>query len=147
MSILEQSGFIDVSGRAIYGTHYLPADAPLRAALLLAEPSGEEKRCAFSMLVRLARPLPTRGGAGLRGAGQFGGFRRLRRDPPRAHGPAAADGASAAGAASRIGSCFPTYDDGAGAVDGRGGYRYSQMPPVNSPGSRARTGSSEEVTL
>ena len=66
MSIIERSGFIDVSGRAIYGTHYLPADAPPRAALLLVEPFGEEKRCAFRMLVRLARQLATRGVAVMR---------------------------------------------------------------------------------
>jgi exosortase A-associated hydrolase 2 len=66
MSILEQSGYINVSGRAIYGTHYLPAEMPLRAALLLAEPFGEEKRCAFRMLVRLARQLAARGVAVMR---------------------------------------------------------------------------------
>lgn len=66
MNILELSGYIDVSGRAIYGTHYLPAETPARAALLLAEPFGEEKRCAFRMLVRLARQLAVRGVAVMR---------------------------------------------------------------------------------
>ena len=36
---------------------------------------------------------------------------------------------------------------GGGKVVGRGGYRYSQMPPVNSPGSRTLTALSWLVTL
>lgn len=66
MSIIEQSGYIDVSGRVIYGTHYLPAGASPRAVMLLAEPFGEEKRCAYRLLVRLARQLAERGIAVMR---------------------------------------------------------------------------------
>jgi exosortase A-associated hydrolase 2 len=66
MSIIEQSGYLELAGRAIYGTHYLPAEAPPRLALLIMEPFGEEKRCAFRMLVRLARRLAAAGVAVMR---------------------------------------------------------------------------------
>ena len=52
----EKSGFLSVNGRFIYGTAFLP-EQPAKAALLIIDPLGEEKRAAYRMFVRLARAL------------------------------------------------------------------------------------------
>ncbi len=62
---MEQHGYFKVHGRSIYATVYLPEGKAVTAAVM-CEPFGEEKRCAYRMLVRLARQLCSRGVAVLR---------------------------------------------------------------------------------
>ncbi|MBQ6473198.1 MAG: hypothetical protein IJJ33_14525 [Victivallales bacterium] len=58
-------GYFEVEGRAIHAGLYKPEGKP-RLAVLLCEPFGEEKRCSYRMMVRLARALAERGCAVLR---------------------------------------------------------------------------------
>jgi pimeloyl-ACP methyl ester carboxylesterase len=53
--IQETSGYIDVGSRQLYATVFAPADLSARPPLVMVEPFGEEKKCAFRLLVRLAR--------------------------------------------------------------------------------------------
>ncbi|MBR0460247.1 MAG: hypothetical protein IJJ26_13510 [Victivallales bacterium] len=62
---MEQHGYFKVNQRSLYATAYLPKGKAVTAAVL-CEPFGEEKRCAYRMLVRLARQLCSRGVAVLR---------------------------------------------------------------------------------
>jgi len=52
----ENSGYLQINGRCIYGTAFLP-EQPAKAALLIIDPLAEEKRAAYRMFVRLARKL------------------------------------------------------------------------------------------
>jgi len=61
----ETFGYFEVDGRAIHVGLYQPAGKP-RLAALLCEPFGEEKRCSYRMMVRLARSLAEQGCAVLR---------------------------------------------------------------------------------
>ncbi|NLF94430.1 MAG: hypothetical protein GX564_11150 [Oligosphaeraceae bacterium] len=56
-TITEQRGFIPCGTRQLYCSLFLPAQKTAALALLIAEPFGEEKRCAARMLTRLARTL------------------------------------------------------------------------------------------
>jgi pimeloyl-ACP methyl ester carboxylesterase len=62
----EEHGYFQVDGRHLYGTWYKPAEVAPRRSVVVCEPFGEEKRCAFRMLVRLARRLASGGTAVLR---------------------------------------------------------------------------------
>ncbi len=57
---MEQSGYFAVGEQYLYGTLYLPEEEP-RKRLLVLPPFGEEKKCAFRLLVRLARNLQGKG--------------------------------------------------------------------------------------
>lgn len=57
LSINEQRGFIPCGKRQIYCSLFLPGNKPATLAVLIAQPFGEEKRCATRMLTRLARTL------------------------------------------------------------------------------------------
>lgn len=63
---MQKQGFFTVSGRSIYGSMYLPESGKADLAVVLCEPFGEEKRCAFRMLVRLGKKLAENGVACLR---------------------------------------------------------------------------------
>jgi exosortase A-associated hydrolase 2 len=53
----EQRGYLKVGERSLYCSLFLPEQGTAHWSLLVAEPFGEEKRCAARMLVRLARKL------------------------------------------------------------------------------------------
>ncbi len=53
----EKRGFISCGQNQIYCSLFLPETSPAQLALVIAEPFGEEKRCAARMLTRLARIL------------------------------------------------------------------------------------------
>ena len=53
----EQRGYLKLGERSLYCSLFLPEHGTARWGLLVAEPFGEEKRCAARMLVRLARKL------------------------------------------------------------------------------------------
>ena len=53
---METYGYFEVDGRAIHAGLYKPREKP-RLAVLFCEPFGEEKRCSYRMMVRLARAL------------------------------------------------------------------------------------------
>ena len=80
MGIVETSGYLQGTERALYGTLYLPDPSAESAgrALVLAEPFGEEKKCAYRLLVRLARACAAAGWPVLRvdvsGTGESGGL-------------------------------------------------------------------------
>jgi exosortase A-associated hydrolase 2 len=58
----ETSGYLSSSGGDLYGTLFLPERLATDTAVVLVEPFGEEKKCAYRSLVRLARALA---GAGI----------------------------------------------------------------------------------
>jgi len=60
------NGYINVADRAIYASLALPEKQEAAGVVLLCEPFGEEKRCAYRMLVRLSKALVARGYACLR---------------------------------------------------------------------------------
>ena len=62
----ESSGYFPSQQGDLYGTCYLPAELASATGAVLVEPFGEEKRCAYRMLVRLARALAAQGVAVLR---------------------------------------------------------------------------------
>lgn len=53
----EKRGYLTVGNRPLFCTLFLPEQQPAQWGLVIAEPFGEEKRCASRMLVRLARNL------------------------------------------------------------------------------------------
>jgi exosortase A-associated hydrolase 2 len=53
----EQRGYLTVDGRPLYCTLFLPERGTACWGVAVAEPFGEEKRCAARMLVRMARKL------------------------------------------------------------------------------------------
>jgi len=53
----ETRGYLKVGNRQVFCSLYLPEQASVQWSLVIAEPFGEEKRCAARMLVRLARQL------------------------------------------------------------------------------------------
>ena len=53
----EKRGYLTVGKRRVFCTLFLPEQPPAHWGLVIAEPFGEEKRCAARMLVRLARNL------------------------------------------------------------------------------------------
>lgn len=53
----EMRGYLKVGNRQVFCSLYLPKQASVQWSLVIAEPFGEEKRCAARMLVRLARQL------------------------------------------------------------------------------------------
>jgi exosortase A-associated hydrolase 2 len=57
----EHSGYFPGPCGDLYGTLYLPEVLAGETAIVLAEPFGEEKKCAYRMLVRLARALASHG--------------------------------------------------------------------------------------
>ncbi len=65
MATTQQSGYLTLAGRHLYVTAFTPAAAP-RAAVLLHEAFGEEKKSAFRVMVRLARQLAAQGAAVVR---------------------------------------------------------------------------------
>ncbi len=76
MADQQTSGYFRVGGRVLYGTWFAPS-APPRAAAVLFEPFGEEKKSALRLMVRLARALAARGVGVFRfdhsGSGESGG--------------------------------------------------------------------------
>jgi len=62
----ENSGYFPSPCGDLYGTLYLPDDLGCDTGIVLVEPFGEEKKCAYRMLVRLARVLAGHGVATLR---------------------------------------------------------------------------------
>ena len=76
MPLAETSGYFEVAGRQLYGTLFQP-QAPAAAGLVIYDPFGEEKKCAFRLIVRLARAAARAGLAVLRfdlsGTGESGG--------------------------------------------------------------------------
>jgi exosortase A-associated hydrolase 2 len=62
----ETSGYFPSPSGDLYGTLYLPDDLGCDTGVVLVEPFGEEKKCAYRMLVRLARVLAGHGVATLR---------------------------------------------------------------------------------
>ncbi len=58
-------GFLNLCGRAVYATLYMP-DAQPEKAVVMCEPFADEKRCAFRMIVRLAEKLASAGIAVMR---------------------------------------------------------------------------------
>ncbi|MBO4345825.1 MAG: alpha/beta hydrolase, partial [Victivallales bacterium] len=58
-------GFLNLCGRAVYATLYMP-DAQPEKAVVMCEPFADEKRCAFRMIVRLAEKLVSAGIAVMR---------------------------------------------------------------------------------
>lgn len=65
-SAMSEHGFFNVNGRSIYCGIYLPASGKVSTAAVICEPFGEEKRCAFRMLTRLAVRLSEAGIAVMR---------------------------------------------------------------------------------
>lgn len=61
----ERSGYLEVGGRGVYSTVYLPAGSA-KLAVAIVEPPAEEKRAACRMLVRLCRALAEQGIASIR---------------------------------------------------------------------------------
>lgn len=55
MPVQETSGYFTVAGRDLYGTRHTPATESARGGILLLGPFGEERKCAYRLLVRLAR--------------------------------------------------------------------------------------------
>ena len=55
MSEQESSGYFTVDERELYGTYHPPAAERARGGVLVLGPFGEERKCAYRMLVRLAR--------------------------------------------------------------------------------------------
>ncbi len=53
----EKRGYLTVGNRPVFCTLFQPEQLPAQWGLVIAEPFGEEKRCASRMLVRLARNL------------------------------------------------------------------------------------------
>jgi len=53
---MEQSGYFATAEQHLYGTFFLP-EGKIRKGMLILAPFGEEKKCAFRLLVRLARAL------------------------------------------------------------------------------------------
>ena len=53
----EKRGYLTVGNRSLFCTLFLPEPQRVQWGLVIAEPFGEEKRCASRMLVRLARNL------------------------------------------------------------------------------------------
>lgn len=53
----ETSGYLPGPGGDLYGTLHLPERPATDTAVVLVEPFGEEKKCAYRLLVRLARAL------------------------------------------------------------------------------------------
>ncbi len=53
----EKRGYLTVGNRPLFCTMFLPEQQPAQWGVVIAEPFGEEKRCAARMLVRLARNL------------------------------------------------------------------------------------------
>ena len=66
MPAQETSGYFAVGGRDLYGTYHAPTTQSARGAILMLGPFGEERKCAYRLLVRLARACATCG---------FGAFR------------------------------------------------------------------------
>lgn len=62
----ERSGYLHSGERALYGRIFLPPGGACDTAVVLFDPFGEEKKCAYRLLVRLARALAGRGVAVLR---------------------------------------------------------------------------------
>lgn len=62
----EQHGYLTLAGKQLHVGLYLPPMRTPQTAVLICEPFGEEKRCAYRMLVRLARQLAEQGIATLR---------------------------------------------------------------------------------
>ena len=58
-------GFLNLCGRAVYATLYMP-DAQPEKAVVMCEPFADEKRCAFRMIVRLAEKIASAGIAVMR---------------------------------------------------------------------------------
>lgn len=54
MSELQTSGYVRVAGEALYASVFQPA-VPNGVAVVIFDPFGEEKKCAYRLLVRLAR--------------------------------------------------------------------------------------------
>lgn len=73
----EQHGYLHLAGRPLHAGLCLPDHDHPETVLVLCEPFGEEKRCAFRMFVRLAWQLAELGIATLRfdlsGTGDSGG--------------------------------------------------------------------------
>ncbi len=63
MSLLfrETSGYLPAPGGDLYGTLYMPERLATDTAVVVVEPFGEEKKCAYRLLVRLARALAEAG--------------------------------------------------------------------------------------
>lgn len=57
----ETSGYFSSPGGDRYGTTFLPESPTSDVAVVLVEPFGEEKKCAYRLLVRLARALAATG--------------------------------------------------------------------------------------
>ena len=53
----ETSGYLPGPNGDLYGTLYLPRAAATDTAVIVVEPFGEEKKCAYRLLVRLARAI------------------------------------------------------------------------------------------
>ncbi len=53
----ETSGYLPSPGGDLYGTLYMPERLATDTAVVVVEPFGEEKKCAYRLLVRLARAL------------------------------------------------------------------------------------------
>ena len=55
MPVQETSGYFTVGGRDLYGTYHPPTTQSARGGVLVLGPFGEERKCAYRLLVRLAR--------------------------------------------------------------------------------------------
>ena len=56
----EISGYFEAAGRQVYGTLFRP-ETPTGGGVVLYDPFGEEKKCAFRLMVRLARAASAAG--------------------------------------------------------------------------------------
>jgi exosortase A-associated hydrolase 2 len=61
VSIQEKSGYLTVGERQLYATAFLPEKSAAHPPVVLFEPFGEEKKCAYRLLVRLARACARHG--------------------------------------------------------------------------------------
>lgn len=65
MAATQQSGYLRLGSRSLYVTRFTPT-SPARAAAVLYDAFGEEKKSAFRVMVRLARACTARGLAAVR---------------------------------------------------------------------------------
>lgn len=53
--VQETSGYFGVGGRHVYGTLHVAEEAAPEQAMVILSPFGEERKCAYRLLVRVAR--------------------------------------------------------------------------------------------